>query len=124
MLSYFVNYGVNESYSDDDPAQWRIPFALQMIPGVLLLAGLVFQNESPRWLVEKNRIQEARQALAHVRGRHVDDEVVNRELDEIVDDFNDREKMSIGSRIRWACSHAKYTTGLAVMLMFWQQVSL
>lgn len=63
MLSYFVNYGVTRSISNGNDAQWRVPFALQMLPGVLLLIGIVFQNESPRWLVEKDRHEDAARPL-------------------------------------------------------------
>ena len=71
-LSFFVYYGAVQNMSSSDPGQWRMPFALQMLPGAILLAGLFFTNESPRWLVEKNRIEEARQALSTVRSKSVD----------------------------------------------------
>lgn len=123
MLSYFVNFGVNKSISSTSSTQWRVPFALQMLPGTLLLAGIFFQNESPRWLVEKNKIEAARKALAQVRARAVDDPEVTRELDEIVEDFNGQEKMPLMAQIRATCSSSRnfYTFSMAVVLMFWQQ---
>lgn len=56
-LSFFVNYGINQQITTLSSAKWRIPFALQMLPGAVLLAGIVFQNESPRWLVVRPRLQ-------------------------------------------------------------------
>lgn len=45
-LSFFVNYGINLDITDRyNSAKWRVPFALQMLPGVILLAGIVFMNE-------------------------------------------------------------------------------
>jgi SP family sugar:H+ symporter-like MFS transporter len=38
-----------------------------MLPGALLFIGMLFMNESPRWLVEKNRIDDAAKAQAHQR---------------------------------------------------------
>ncbi|UJO18298.1 putative quinate permease [Fulvia fulva] len=123
MLSFFVNYGVNTSISSTSSTQWRVPFALQMVPGALLLAGIFFQNESPRWLVEKNRIEAARQALAQVRAKDIHHPDVTRELEEIVEDFNGQEKLPLVAQLKVTCSSSKtfYTFGMAVTLMFWQQ---
>ncbi|KAM3416557.1 hypothetical protein BST61_g8147 [Cercospora zeina] len=122
MLSYFVNYGCNQNISSTNPAQWRIPFALQILPGALLLF-IVFLNESPRWLVEKQKIQEARKALATVRAVPIDSETVERELDEIIEDFHGHEKLRLFEQIKMTCREPKamYTFSMAVTLMFWQQ---
>lgn len=123
MLSYFVNYGCNLHLPKTSAAQWRVPFALQCIPGVIVLTGIVFQNESPRWLVEKNRIEEARTALARVRAKAIDDPDVESELQEIVEDFNGHEKMPLLGQIKATYSDRKilYRFCMAVVLMFFQQ---
>jgi SP family sugar:H+ symporter-like MFS transporter len=122
-LSFFVNYGINIQIKSLSSAKWRIPFALQMLPGVLLLLGIVFQNESPRWLVEKNRFKDAAKALATVRGKPVDDRDVVQELDEIVADFHGHEKLPLSAQLKAACANKRmfYQTSFAVILMFWQQ---
>lgn len=123
MLSYFVNYGVSRSISSDNPAQWRIPFALQCIPGVLLLVGMMFQNESPRWLVEKDCHDEARLALSRVRGSTVDDPVVVKELREIIADSQSHEKVPLLGQLRVVCSDKPnfYRFSMAIILMAFQQ---
>ncbi|KAI5212801.1 general substrate transporter [Aureobasidium subglaciale] len=123
MLSYFVNYGVTRSISSSNDAQWRIPFALQMLPGVLLFVGILFQNESPRWLVEKDRHDDAARALAHVRSYSHDDPVVTKELGEIVADFQSHEKISLLGQLRTVCSDRKYLYrySMAIILMMFQQ---
>jgi hypothetical protein len=93
MLSYFVNFGINNNFQALTDLKWRIPFALQMLPGVVLLVGILFENESPRWLVEKNRIDNARRALSRVRGKPESDSAVEHELEEIVNDFQGREEL-------------------------------
>jgi SP family sugar:H+ symporter-like MFS transporter len=122
-LSFFVNYGINQQIKTLSSAKWRIPFTLQMLPGVILLVGIIFQNESPRWLVEKNRLREAGKALATVRGKSVDDAEVIEELDEIITDFQGHERLPLSDQLRAACSSKKmfYQTSFAVILMFWQQ---
>lgn len=47
-LSFFVNYGINlDITSRYNSAKWRVPFALQMLPGVILLAGMAFHTSFP-----------------------------------------------------------------------------
>jgi MFS family permease len=123
-LAFFVNYGVNlDITSETNEAKWRIPFALQMLPGAFLLVGMLFMNESPRWLVEKNHIADAAKALAQVRGKPIDDPDVIQELDEIIQDFNGHEQLPIMGQLRAAVSSKKmfYRTSFGVILMFWQQ---
>lgn len=123
MISYFVNYGISKQITDPtNSAVWRVPFALQMLPGLFLLL-VAFQNESPRWLIEKNRIPEARRALAHVRGLPEDDRALQEELEEILADFEGKEQLSLGKQVRAACASKQmlYQSSLGVILMFWQQ---
>lgn len=125
MLSYFVNYGMNQNVQGLNDLKWRIPFAIQMIPGVLLLVGILFQNESPRWLVEKDRVDDARAALSHVRGKPEQDSTVEHELQEILNDFRGRKKMTLTQQLKAACESKKtfYRCSLAIIIMFWQQWS-
>ncbi|KAF1966354.1 general substrate transporter [Bimuria novae-zelandiae CBS 107.79] len=122
-LSFFVNYGISLQIKSLSSAKWRVPFALQMLPGVLLLIGIVFQNESPRWLVEKNRLEDAAKALAKVRAKSANDKDVRQELDEIVKDFEGHKRMPLMAQLRAACSSKPmfYRSSLAVILMFNQQ---
>ncbi len=46
---------------------WRLPFLLQLIPGLILGAGILFLPFSPRWLVSKGRDQEALSSLSRLR---------------------------------------------------------
>jgi hypothetical protein len=125
-LAFFSNYGIDLNIADPtSEAKWRIPFALQIIPGAILLVGMPFMNESPRWLVEKNRLADAAKALATVRGKAVNDPDVAQELEEIIQDFNGHEKMPLIAQMRAAGSSKKmfYRTSLGVILMFWQQMT-
>ena len=62
---------------------WRLPFLIQMIPGFILAAGIVFLPFSPRWLASKGRDDEALQVLAKLRNLPSTDSRVQMEWFEI-----------------------------------------
>lgn len=124
-FSFWVNYGLLEQYGDspDVPQQWRTAFALQLLPGVLLVASMFTQSESPRWLAEKGRDEEAKLVLAKLRGVSVQDPVVVEEHRLIREDFEGRVKLSLGEQFREATSSKKmfYRCSLPFILMAFQQ---
>ncbi|KAK8062372.1 hypothetical protein PG997_014469 [Apiospora hydei] len=65
-------------------AQWIIPLALQLFPGVCLFFGiLLFCPESPRWLARGDDFEGAARILARVRGLPQDHAYIGREMAEI-----------------------------------------
>jgi SP family sugar:H+ symporter-like MFS transporter len=121
MLSFFINYGINQNIPGNPSRKWRIPFLLQMFPGLILFFGLLTQNESPRWLVEKSRMEDALHALSHVRGKSPDDPAVQQELEEIVVDFRNQERLSLPQQVKSACSSRSnlYRCSMAIILMLY-----
>jgi len=53
LIQYFIQFGC--SYIDG-VASFRIPWGLQMLPAILLSIGMIFFPESPRWLVDHDRL--------------------------------------------------------------------
>ncbi|HET6709457.1 sugar porter family MFS transporter [Amycolatopsis sp.] len=66
LIAFLVSYGLGPS------SAWRWMFAGAIVPAVILLAGLVFLPETPRWLVQHGRAEEARRVLASAHGGTVD----------------------------------------------------
>ncbi|KAK3720154.1 hypothetical protein LTR37_003978 [Vermiconidia calcicola] len=79
-LSNWVTFGF--SYVPGGVA-WRVPLALQFIFIVILYATVPWLPESPRWLVNKGRFDEAEQILADIEGTEMEDPYVQTELGEI-----------------------------------------
>lgn len=48
-------------------ASWRLPLAIQIIPAVILGIGMLFFPDSPRWLLMKERDDDALKALTRLR---------------------------------------------------------
>lgn len=82
MISYWLDYGVSKHIASSTK-QWRIPVGIQLVPGGIMLAGLFFLRESPRWLAKNDRHDEALESLAYIRCTDIHDPEVIQELAEI-----------------------------------------
>ena len=73
------------TYFLNNSGQWRIPFALQLVPAMVLVSFLQIVPESPRWLLLKDRHDEALEALRRYLGKglQVDDDIVQDEYKSI-----------------------------------------
>ncbi|KAG2337443.1 general substrate transporter [Suillus weaverae] len=99
MLSFWVNYSASINIPDSD-MQWRMPLIVQLVPGILFVLLMLPQPESPRWLVEKERYDEAAETLAYVVRTSVDDKSVLVTLDEIKADFIGKQRLSLFAQFR------------------------
>jgi sugar porter (SP) family MFS transporter len=74
--SYLIDYGLSGT------GNWRLMFGLAAIPAAALFLGMLFQKESPHWLIRQGRDDEARDVLRRVRNDNdIDQEI--REVHEI-----------------------------------------
>ncbi|KAJ3527387.1 hypothetical protein NM208_g10724 [Fusarium decemcellulare] len=89
-IAYWLNYGIERGMSVSS-AQWRIPLGVQMIPAFLLFVGLIPLKESPRWLAEKGRDEQALASLAYIRNMPIDSHEVSREFVEIKTSLSEEE---------------------------------
>jgi MFS family permease len=63
-VAFWTTYGTRFIQSD---WSWRLPFLLQMAPAFALSAGTYFLPFWPRWLMPKDRSEEALQSLWKLR---------------------------------------------------------
>ena len=124
-FSFWVNYALLERYGEDPnkKEQWQIAFALQMLPGLLLVICMLTQSDSPRWLTEKGRGEEARVVLARLRGLPVEDESVGEEFNAIKADFEGKDRLNFVQQIRFTTSDkiTFYRCSLPFIFMAFQQ---
>ncbi|KAK3680539.1 hypothetical protein LTR37_021191 [Vermiconidia calcicola] len=86
MLSFWIDYGtqfIGGTGAGQKDAAWLVPLCLQLVPAVLLGAGISFMPFSPRWPEYHGRPAEPRKTLASLRGLSQDDELIELEYMEI-----------------------------------------
>lgn len=122
-FSYWLDYGVS-LHIPEGTRQWRIPVGVQLIPGGLMLIGLLFLKESPRWLMKQDRHEDALTSLAYIRNEPEDSPSVQKELAEIKAAIQEETAATQGVTWKECLQKAnRYRIFLAFVLMFWQQFS-
>lgn len=122
-FAYWLNYGV-ALHIAPSTTQWRIPVAIQLIPGGFLLIGLFFLKESPRWLGKQGRYVEATASLAYMRRCEIEDPAIIKEMAEIRASIE--EELALTEGVTWReClkpgNRYRFLSGF--IIMFWQQFS-
>lgn len=77
LVAYLVGYAFSGI------GGWRWMFALAVVPAGVLAAGMSTLPETPRWLMIRDRLDEARSVLLRLRGGADVDTAVEQELQEI-----------------------------------------
>jgi sugar porter (SP) family MFS transporter len=89
---------------------WRWMVGIALVPSLILLVGMYFMPETPRWLVSKDREDDARDVLSRTR----DEAEVEREVREIKE-IEGREEGGIGElTASWVRPALIVAIGLAV----------
>jgi sugar porter (SP) family MFS transporter len=108
LVSYLVDYGLSSSQN------WRLMFGLAAIPAILMFTGMLFQKESPHWLIAQGREDEARDVLRRVR----DEADIDAEIAEV------RELSERNSSFREVLSPAvRHVMIIGVTLAVFQQIT-
>jgi len=67
FVNYFIAHAGNQAWLIE--TGWRWMFATGVLPAVIFFLLLLLIPESPRWLIEMSRVEQARAILARVGGR-------------------------------------------------------
>ncbi|KAL3230182.1 putative glucose transporter HXT5 [Nakaseomyces bracarensis] len=80
FLGYCTNFGT-KTYSNS--IQWRVPLGLCFAWALFMIGGMTFVPESPRFLVEVGRIEEAKKSVAISNKLTFDDPAVSGEVERL-----------------------------------------
>jgi sugar porter (SP) family MFS transporter len=121
MIMFYIGYGCSFISGN---ASFRTAWGIMMIPGALLLLGTLVLPESPRWLANRDRWEEAIDIISQVQGggdfEHPDVLIEIEEIKEVVRIDRESKEVSIfdlfarGSRLR---------TMTGVWAQIWQQLT-
>ncbi|KAJ4302617.1 Plasma membrane low glucose sensor [Kalmusia sp. IMI 367209] len=98
FLAAIVN---NSTKNRDDSGSYRIPVAVQFLWSLILVIGLIFLPETPRYLIKTDRYDQAAKSLAKLRRLPVDDPAIIEELNEV--QANHLYEMSLGKSTYIEC---------------------
>ncbi len=97
MFQLMVTIGVLVSYLSDlyfadeaDVTSWRPMFYVGIIPALILLTGMFFMPETPRWLMSKNREDESRTILNRIEGTVQAEESLRQMKEELIKSQNEK----------------------------------
>jgi hypothetical protein len=85
LAGFWSAFAAHSTLPDTSPLQWQIPVSVQLVPATMLLLGVFYIQESPRFLAEQGRIDEAELALERLRNRTKEDEAIIDEVNELQD---------------------------------------
>lgn len=94
-IGFWINYGVQKHIAPTS-VQWRVPFAVQLIPGGLLVLGMIFLPESPRWIARFRSREEATAVLSKLRNLPEDHEYVVEEIYRVTDQIEQERRATHG----------------------------
>ena len=115
LLAYINNFIIAACHLG--PSEWRWMFGVEAIPAFLFLVALFVNPESPRWLVTKNRVEEARKLFVKLVGS---EEAADEEL-KVVQQAIDDER-SVGKE-RLFCWRYRKLIMLAICIAAFNQLS-
>jgi sugar porter (SP) family MFS transporter len=85
LVAYLINFGTEAILS---PASWRIPMGVGFIWPAIMIAGIIFLPESPRWDYRHGNIERATATVARSYGVTQGHWEVKREMGEIKKKFD------------------------------------
>lgn len=103
-------------------ASWRIPIGIQIGPGFVLCIGAFFLPFSPRWLISRNRHDEAKLVLAklHANG-DLNAPMVIEEYNEIVNQVELEKAVAVTSYLELLRGTIRRRLILGVFIQIFQQ---
>ena len=71
VIGIFLGFCANVIVKDTGPISWRLQLGSAFIPSFVLMIGIYFCPESPRWLMKKNRHAEGFRSMSRIRSHNI-----------------------------------------------------
>lgn len=81
VFGFFFAYASQQHQTNNSTIQWRLCTFMQLIPATIWLAGSFFCIESPRWLLNKGKDEQALRNLSSFRNLDASHPYVQQEFD-------------------------------------------
>ena len=118
LFGYVVGFAVEHIFNDySDETKWRTMIGAGQLFPVLVALFLLWLPESPRWLLLKNRHDEARGVLSSLIPFSEVEPTINTMSEQ------DQSEATWGQTLFPQDAHMKATLGVAFGLAFWQQIT-
>ncbi len=115
LVSYVADYWISD---DNNLESWRWMFAVGFIPAVILLVGMLFLPETPRWLISKGRWEQGKAVLETIEDPDMIDETLQGLREE--DALSKQQKVSSKEILKpWL----RYALIITIGIFFFQQFS-
>ncbi|KAG8873743.1 hexose transporter hxt1 [Tulasnella sp. 331] len=123
LLAALINLG---THSINNSASWRITVSLNILFSIMLGTAIMFCPESPRWLLQQGRGDEARRSIEHMYGSGPDAELLieteYRDMSRVV--ATEQSLAPVGwSDIFVPRNKTLYRTALGMTLQMFQQLT-
>lgn len=120
MISYWIDLGFSFAPGS---VSWRFPLAFQIVFCIFILITVWNLPESPRWLLLKGRDDDAREVIAALADKPVDDKYVKNEFVAIKDTVEEMSKGSFRDLFTMDENRHLHRVVLAYVNQMFQQIS-
>ena len=123
VLQAWINLGFYQFKTG--PITWRVPISIAAFFSLVLMSCIFFMPESPRWLLRRNRVEEAQMTLTALKGLSPDAEEIRAEMAAIEISLEDNAGKSASLRelLKMGEDKLLYRFGICILLQFYQQMS-
>jgi MFS family permease len=122
LLEAWINLGFFEV--SNLPLQWRLPLAIPCLISMIIMAAVYMIPESPRWLVRKGRVEQARASLSQFKQLDLHDAEISAEISgiELALEETSRSAARIKDIFTMGEDKLFYRFSLCIFLQFLQQM--
>ncbi len=121
LLMFYISYGCSKI---NGVGSFRLAWGLQIIPGLLLLFGVLFLPESPRWLAYHDRWDETVEIISNTQSNgNTNDPDVIIELEEIKEAVRVQQDAAKMSYLELFDKHSIKRTFVGIFCQIWQQLT-